>query len=213
MQGVIKDITGRRFGRLTVIGIAGRDNHRQVIWRCRCDCGKEANVRGYSLRSGNTQSCGCLADERRAETHRKHGGTHTRLYRIWGGMKARCFSPNEPCYPYYGGRGIKVCDEWLSFETFQTWAISHGYRDDLTIDRINVNGHYEPSNCRWATLKVQQNNKRSNRVIEFNGESRTLQEWAEAIGINHSTLIERIERWGSVEEALTIPRGGKQKWR
>ena len=213
MRGIIKDITGQRFGRLTVIENVGRDKHRQVIWRCKCDCGKETIIRGYSLRSGNTQSCGCLQDEVREKTHRTHGGVRTRLYTIWGGMKTRCLSPNEPCYQYYGGRGIKVCNEWLSFDAFREWALSHGYRDDLTLDRINVDGNYEPSNCRWLTIQEQQSNKRSNRVIEFNGESHTLQEWANLIGISHATLIERIERWGSIQEALTIPKGGKQRWR
>ena len=143
----------------------------------------------------------------------KHGMTKTRLHNIWVSMKERCNVPSVNCYKYYGGRGIKVCEEWKhSFESFRDWALANGYTDTLTIDRIDVNGNYEPSNCRWITLKEQGSNKTNNHFITYNGVTKTLQQWADEIGIHHVTLLERIERWGSVEEALTIPKGGKQKW-
>lgn len=206
------DITGQRFGRLTVIGFDKQDEFRQYMWLCKCDCGNVVSIRGYSLRSGNTQSCGCIQKETNLKLRQTHGMTKTRIYNIWQSMKQRCSTPSVSCYKYYGGRGISVCDEWQSFEPFYQWAISNGYADNLTIDRIDVNGNYEPINCRWITIQEQQRNKRGNHHITFNGETKTLQEWADGLGIHHVTLLERLNRWGSVEEALTIPKGGKQKW-
>ncbi len=144
--------------------------------------------------------------------HTKHGDRYSRLYNIWCGMKARCLNENNPSFRFYGGRGIRLCHEWKDYSRFKKWAIDNGYTDDLTLDRMDVNGNYEPDNCRWATWKEQQNNRRNNHFIELNGEVHTLQEWAAMLGINHSTLLERIEKWGNIEEALTIPKGGKQKW-
>lgn len=206
------DITGQKFGRLTVVSRSGKDNFRQYMWSCKCDCGNTVDVRGYSLRSGNTQSCGCLQKETNVKLRQTHGMTDTRIYTIWSGMKQRCLTPSVSCFKYYGGRGISVCEEWLTFEPFYDWAMANGYTDDLTLDRINVDGNYEPSNCRWITIQEQQKNKRRNRYITYNGETKLLGEWAEQLGINHSTLIERLQCWDSVEEALTIPKGGKQKW-
>lgn len=206
------DLTGQRFGRLTVLKFDRQDSFRQYMWICKCDCGNVTSVRGYSLRSGNTQSCGCIQKETNIKLRQTHGQAHTRLYNIWQSMKQRCSLPSTSCYKYYGGRGIKVCEEWQKFEPFYHWAISNGYADNLTIDRINVNGNYEPSNCRWITIKEQASNTRRNHHITFNGETKTVKEWADKLGINHSTLLERLKRWDSVEEALTIPKGGKQKW-
>ena len=167
------DLTGQRFGRLTAIEKVGKQGGH-IMWLCQCECGNTTIVQGTVLKNGRTKSCGCLWDEaiasfnhseRRKETTRKakskHGMKGTRLYRIWQGMKSRCGNPNIPCYPYYGGRGITVCDEWKnSFEAFRDWALSHGYSDELTIDRMDVNGNYEPSNCRWASMAEQNKNKR-----------------------------------------------------
>ncbi|MBQ6906195.1 MAG: hypothetical protein IJN75_04165 [Clostridia bacterium] len=212
-MGKLIDLTGQRFGRLIVVNLAGRDNFRQAVWNCVCDCGNTTQVRSNNLRNGSTTSCGCFHRKRAKETHEIHGFRYTRLFSIWCGMKQRCYNPKYHNYPRYGGRGIVICEAWKNdFISFQEWAIANGYSDELTIDRIDVNGNYEPSNCRWATQKTQCNNKRNNRFIEYNGETHTLQEWAQKIGICHTTLIERIKRWGSIEEALTIPKGGKQRW-
>lgn len=211
-MGKFIDLTGQRFGRLRVIGFAQKTKDRQFMWKCKCDCGNEVNVRGYSLRSGNTQSCGCLQRETNVKLRQTHGQGHTRLYNVWSGMKQRCLLSTSSCYQYYGGRGIKVCEEWQRFEPFYQWAMANGYADNLTIDRIDVNGNYEPSNCRWITLKEQALNTRRNHYITFKSETKTLKEWADALGINHATLLERLERWESLEDALTIPKGGKRKW-
>lgn len=177
------DLTGQRFGRLVVVERAEnrieRNGNMVVQWLCKCDCGNYTVVRRADLTNGRTRSCGCLLQERRAEILQKanrsrkngihhgmfkHGLCGTRLYRIWQGMKRRCYNSKVPDYKYYGGRGIKVCEEWKDdFQKFADWAITHGYTDNLTIDRRNVNGDYEPSNCQWVTMAEQANNRRTSK--------------------------------------------------
>lgn len=156
-----KDLTGREFGRLTVIERQGSNEKRHALWLCKCQCGNSKVISSQDLLEGNTNSCGCLRKEKSRDLSHTHGMTNTRLYDTWRAMKARCYNPANPNYKYYGGRGITICDEWKNdFPKFHDWAMSHGYAEDLTIDRINNDGNYEPSNCRWATTAEQNKNKR-----------------------------------------------------
>ena len=159
-----KDLTNQKFGRLTVISFAGTNKYHHAMWLCRCSCGNEKVINGGSLQQGKTRSCGCLDRELHKTNPNRttHGESKTRLYRIWKRMKSRCYNPNTEDYQkWYGGQGVKICDEWkYNFWIFRNWSILHGYKDNLTIDRIDPFGNYEPSNCRWVTPTIQANNKR-----------------------------------------------------
>lgn len=208
-MGKVIDLTGQRFGRL-VVEKRGKTKVRKnggtiVYWICHCDCGNIVEVVGGDLKRGCTQSCGCLAREAARKRLTKHGMAGTRLYETWQGMKDRCYKEQDCAFKYYGKNGIKICDEWQEFEPFYKWAIANGYSDDLTIDRIDVNGNYEPSNCRWATRKEQANNKTTNRHISFEGETKTLKQWSETLGISHQTISSRLKRGWSIDLALNTP--------
>jgi len=210
-----EDLTGRRFGNLTVIERSDDyiqpNGRRRARWLCLCDCGNTKTIIGESLRGGKTLSCGCLQKKRAAESRTKHGDTDSRLYNVWCAMKRRCNNSSVPEYKNYGGRGIKVCDEWnADYSAFKGWAYASGYdpklpRGQCTIDRIDVNGDYEPSNCRWVTQKQQMNNVRHNVHIEHNGETHTPSEWAEMYGMNYSTFKNRILQYGyTFDEAVSL---------
>lgn len=196
-----------RFGRLVVRSVikrAGKDNKVRSYCECVCDCGKTTIVRADTLRTAT--SCGCISIEKLKEMSTKHHKSHTRLYGIWTAMKARCYNNNTINYRDYGGRGIFVCKEWKDdFSVFYDWAINNGYKSSLTIDRIDVNGNYCPDNCRWISMKKQQNNRTNNRIISFNGEQHTMTEWGEITGIKEYNIYNRLQDGWSVEDALTKP--------
>lgn len=196
-----KDLTGQRFGRLTVIERAPSrttGSKPVTMWRCRCDCGKITTVSSGSLERKTTVSCGCKK--------RKHGFSHKeRLYETWKNMRRRCSDPTNKRWEQYGGKGIKVCAEWSDYAAFRAWAMANGYADNLTIDRIDVNGDYCPENCRWATAKEQMNNMTKNRHLTYDGKTMTMAQWANALGVTYSTVLHRVQRGWSVERIVSQP--------
>ena len=205
---VKENLTGNVYGYLTVLSeTTMRDSEGRRLWECRCECGSIVLKSTRALKDGECRSCGCKTAELRIASGNvaKHYMSRTRLYRIWAEMKNRCSDPDSTAYKYYGGRGISVCTEWLNFEPFMKWALESGYTDFLTIDRIDVNGNYCPSNCRWTNMSVQANNKRTSRYVEYKNEKHTISEWSRLIGINKTTIRCRLNAGWSPEEALFLP--------
>ena len=199
---------GEKYGRLTII--ENRHPKDEVV--CRCECGNIKIARATNVFYGGTKSCGCLPKEGNNFKHgfRRKGGKSERLYGVWKSMRERCNTVSCSSYKRYGARGIKVCEEWNNYLAFKEWALNNGYVEGLTIDRINVNGDYEPSNCRWATLKVQANNKTSNHYITIGGTTKTIMEWSEISGISNSTIWARLKYGWSEKEAVFKPVRRKQ---
>ncbi len=190
-----KDITGQKFGKLTALKPVGLNKHNQVLWLCQCECGNTTTVITSNLLKGKTKSCGCFAIETRKFLHKKHGLCHTRLNAIYRKMKGRCYCKTNPRYSSYGGRGITVCDEWLTdFMNFYNWAIQNGYTDELTIERIDNNGNYEPSNCKWATYKEQGRNTRHCHYVDYKGQKKALSEWCEILNLNYPKILQRLNK-------------------
>lgn len=203
-----KDLTGEKFGRLTVIKQHSHPKGGVYYYLCECDCEQHTQliVEGKRLTTGNTQSCGCLHREmliKRNKSNRLYEEKDDRLVRIWRAMHHRCESKIDEHYKNYGGKGIKVCEEWKDFEFFNDWAWSNGYNDNLTIDRIDSNGNYEPCNCRWVSQKEQTNNTNRNKYITYQGATKTLAQWCEELGLNYSRTKARLNtlHW-SVEDAF-----------
>lgn len=193
----VHDLTGQKFGLLTVIGLAETDT-RKTYWVCKCDCGNMKTVRSDSLLCGAIKSCGCIKrkqDEVNLTKNHRHKMSGTRIYLEWQGMKSRCYNKGSARYADWGGRGIEVCEQWRnSFESFYTWAMANGYQDNLTIDRIDNNGNYCPENCRWVGQQEQCRNRRSNINITIGNSTRTLMEWCEIFQVDYTNVNARYHR-------------------
>ena len=194
----LKDISNQRFGRL--IAIEPTKIKNKTVWKCKCDCNTDCFYTYHALISGNNSSCGCLVEENR------HYCSDTRLYETWCNMKARCTNPKNTAYHNYGGKGISICKDWeFSFVNFKEWAMNNGYTDELTIDRINSKGNYEPSNCRWANRKTQGNNTSRNHIITYNGITKTMSEWSDELDISYTVLRRRINDGWTIKESIETP--------
>lgn len=199
-MGKFIDLTGKKFNRLFVKERDFSKHGKRTYWKCQCDCGNITVVDGVKLKNETTKSCGCLNEENRKK-HIQNLTTHhlrdTRIYNIWISMRKRCENPNDRAYRWYGKRGISVCPEWLGengFINFYNWAMANGYEENLTIDRKNVNGNYEPSNCRWVTMKEQANNTRRNIIIIYNDKEKTLEELCEQYNLKYGIMYYRITK-------------------
>lgn len=204
----IRDLTGQKFGKITPIKPLDKRKNKKVVWLCKCDCGNECEIVGTHLTSGNTRSCGCIA--------KPHGMFGTRIYNVWHTMKERCYVPTQISYPNYGGRGIKVCDEWLDFIPFMNWAYENGYdenskRGECTLDRIDPNKDYCPENCRWVPYSVQANNKTDNVYLEYNGIIDTLSNHARRAGIKPELAEGRYLKGMKLEDVFKNGRVGNLK--
>ena len=189
-----EDLTGKKFGNLTVISKKCNKN-KNVYWNCICECGNNVEVKTSELNRGSTVSCGCYSKNRFIKENTKHDKSNTRLYKIWYGMKRRCYEEKNESYPRYGGRGITICKEWLDdFMSFYNWSMENGYSDKLSIDRIDNDGNYEPNNCRWATNSVQSRNQSNTIIVEIFGVKKPLAEWNEIVGVSYNRSYQRYKR-------------------
>lgn len=209
-----RNLIGMRFGKLTVLSSAGMDKDGlHYLSNVKCDCGYEQSVRDTELVSGRKVMCRICA----RNIHKTHGRSKERVFSVWQGMMGRCYDKNEKAYPSYGGRGIKVCDEWHDSAKFIDWAIENGYDEtkkgiDNSIDRIDVDGDYCPENCRWADYKTQSRNKRNTRYANYNGQILPIRDIADIVGIKATNIIQRMDKYGWSEyEAIHIPEGGKRE--
>ena len=202
-MGQFIDLTGQTFGRLTVLERVEAGTKRYAVWLCKCSCGNTKIVRSCHLRSGAVVSCGCYQKEIARKYNSTHKESKTRLYNEWQHMKKRCYWKNYNAYNLYGGKGITVCDEWKnSFVAFKDWALNNGYTDELTLDRIDINKNYEPSNCRWATKYIQSNNRSINRIVEYHGEKGVYEGMCRKLNVNQTTIRSRMKKGYSFEEAV-----------
>lgn len=198
------DMTGERFGRLTVTTYAGKAPNGHTLWECKCSCGAFVTVSRSNLISGRQVSCGCKRREQAGMINQTHGGRNSRLYSIWCNMITRTTNPKGTAYHRYGGRGVKMCEEWRNnFEAFRDWALANGYTEELTIDRIDNDGGYEPDNCRWVPWSEQFNHRSNTKLITYHGETLSISQWAEKLNISKTMLYQRIKAGWPVERALT----------
>ena len=201
----VYDLTGMRFGSLVVIGKLGRDNHNEMRWLCKCDCGNEHISTTNRLIKGITVRCKKCKDKKAGESNTKHQRSPIDLWYKYQNMKTRCYNPHYELYHRYGGRGITVCDEWKnSFVAFRDWALANGYKKGLTLDRRDNDGDYTPDNCRWATMTEQSNNRSTNKIITIDGESDTLANWVRRAGLKYSKVQSQLDAGKSPDIVIGI---------
>lgn len=197
----IIDLTGKKFGRLTVIEKSNERSSGSIKWICTCECGNTVSVVSRDLRNGHTKSCGCIPKGHKVE----HGMSNTRIYNIWSHMRRRCKDKKREDYSRYGGKGITVCNEWESFSAFYEWAMANGYKDILTIDRIDNEKGYSPENCRWVDIYAQAQNRRCCLYYEKDGDIKTLAEWCRELELDYHLIYCRIRRGWSFDRAISEP--------
>lgn len=204
-------LPGKKYNRLTIISEISQRNARRIFF-CRCDCGNEGIYELIKLTTGNTKSCGCLKRDSGVKYATKHGLADSHIYRCYNSMKARCLNPKNKSFKHYGGRGIIICDEWLdSFDNFSQWAFENGYSEGLTIERDNVNGNYEPNNCKWIPTSEQNGNKRNSRWVVIDGEKMTTTTAAKIFNIPPVAITNRLNYGMSDHDAVKRPYTRKQK--
>lgn len=195
---------GDKYGRLSILNEVESKKWKRYFL-CKCDCGNETVVSLDNLRSGHTQSCGCLRSDTTTIIKTKHGLYGSRLYRVWADIKKRCLNSKHHSFKDYGGRGIILCNEWKEYLPFYNWAMANGYQENLTIERIENNGNYEPGNCKWIPQSEQGKNTRANKIITYNEQSKPLCTWAKELGIKYDVLQLRLSRGWSIERAFNTP--------
>lgn len=194
-----RDLTGNRYGRLVVIGPGPKTVSGRTAWRCLCDCGQEASIALSALHGGLTKSCGCFRREHSKSMNQSHGRSQTSEYHVWAGVVQRCNNPKNQAFHNYGGRGIRVCEQWATFEGFYA---DMGASNGLTLERMNNDGNYEPANCKWATRKEQNSNRRDNVFLEHAGLRLTLTQWSEKMHIALGTIQKRLKLGWSTRDTL-----------
>lgn len=207
MRRKLDSYLGRKINRLTIVEILPLSSPGAMkMARCKCECGKEIITSIIDVVREKSQSCGCLSKERNAELNYKHGLTHHPFMRVFYCVKSRCYNENDPSYHNYGGRGIRMCEEWKDdVQKFYEWAILNGWRQGLDINRIDNNGNYEPTNCNCITRKENSRNRRVNRYITYKGMTKCLSEWSECLSISRSCLNWRLDHGWNIEDAFTTP--------
>lgn len=197
------NLAGQKYGRWTIVELLGKNEKNELLIKCICDCGNERTLKLINIKYGSSKSCGCLSKE----VHSKHGLKKHPLFMVWCSMRQRCSYEKYPGFHRYGVRGIRVCEEWNNdFKTFHDWAIANGWEVGLSIDRIDNDGNYEPSNCRWATMLTQARNTSKNVMVEHEGEIKCLSEWAKVLNINLCRIARGIKRGHTLAEIIAKPR-------
>lgn len=201
--GIKEDLTNKKFNNLTVLALSEKKEGGKSYWICKCDCEAIVIVQGYILKKLKQMGCNECGNKLISIKNRRHNDMGTRLYETWTNMKTRCSNTKYSMYKDYGGKGISVCKEWIDYLDFKKWAIKSGYSEDLTLDRIDNDKNYYPENCRWSTMKEQQNNRTNNHLITYNGLTLTMMQWSERNNLVYGTLQRRIYSGWDIERALT----------